>query len=282
VLVHVYQRLEVPCLLWTAFYWVTWDAAGPILAGRRPPWPPATLWLSGFVHLWFLQFLVVGAVVTYPFIRLIVRHQWLRWWIFSACLATAFAYGTWTRPSLQAWAASGWVGDADLSLRVAIEKTIAYATYIPVGVAIALSADAIGGLYRRRWFGILTVAVLAAAMTVHLTSAAPRISRLLYSSAVFVVLLRPWKPGALAWLGPAARYSYPIYILHSVVALGVGALVQRTNLAPSLAGLVVLSVAVFAVAGVVAASLRALLPEDWFLPLIPVRMSRRRGAAPPS
>ncbi len=272
--------LEVPCLLWTTIYWFLWDVVPPLLTGRRLLWPPATLWLSGFEHLWFLQFLMLGAVVTYPLIRLAVRYRGSRWVPVVACPSAAFAYGMWMRPHLQLHAASGWIEHTDLSLRVGIRQSIAFGTYIPVGVALALSADAIGGLYRRRAFRILTLAGLAAALVGHLWMVAPAVSRLLYSAAVFVVLLRPWRPGSLAWLEPMARYPYLIYILHPLVMQIAGVLLGWARPAPSGAALVAGSLGVFAASGLVAVSLRTIMPRDWILPLIPVRMSRSRGVAP--
>ena len=275
-----FWRLEVPCLLWTAIYWILRDDVPQLLAGRFPPPPPATLWLSGFDHLWFLQFLMLGAVLAYPFIRLVVRCQKLRWVMVAACVSTALAYGTWIRPYLQLQTATGWVLRADTSLQIAIRQSLSFATYIPVGVAFALSADAIRGLYQRWMFHALTIAALAAALTLQLSMALPAVSRLLYSTAVFVVLLRPWRPGLLAWLEPMARYSYLIYILHPLVTRGAAMLVTRAQLRPSGAALAAASLAVFAASGLIAASLRAIMPRDGVLPVVPVRMSGGRGAVP--
>ena len=268
-------RLAVPCLIWTGVYWVLWEVAGPLWRGSSASWPPPTIWLSGYLHLWFLQFLFVGALAAYPAVRFIVRHPRLTPLYVGAFMAAAVAYGLWGRQYLSERALSVWMNQTDESLRVAAIKTGAWMRYIPVGVMIAFCADSIGTLYKSAAFRAATLAVAAAALLLHVSSAAPAVSRSMYSVAVFLVLLRPWPPGACRWLLPAARYSYPIYILHPAVAqVFAGALALGLGQVPSsLLGLIAGSVVVFSLSGITAALLRRLLPADWFLPLVPVGRS---------
>jgi hypothetical protein len=159
---------------------------------------------------------------------------------------------------------------ADDSLRVAATKSVAWGKYIPVGIAMAFLADAIDALYRRPVFRTATLVAAAAAMLLHVTSAAPEVSRSLYSLTVFVALMRPWPPRALDWLRPAARYSYPIFIIHPAVAQALLFAFTLGLVPASLPMLLPGSVAVFALSGVAAAILRRAVPADWFLPLVPV------------
>ena len=114
----------------------------------------------------------------------------------------------------------------------------------------------------------------AAATLLHVSAAAPGVSRSLYSLAIFVVLLRPWSPGSLDWLRPAARYSYPVYIIHPAVAQAVLAALALGHVPSSLPVLLTGSVAVFGLSGVAAVLLRRAVPADWFLPLVPVGKAR--------
>ena len=269
-----FTRLAVPCLVWTALYWVMWEVAGPLGRGGSPSWPPLTIWLTGFVHLWFLQFLFLGTVAAYPVIRFIVRRPGLNWAFAAGFAAAVAAYGLWGRQHLTEHALSVWMSMADDSLRVAATKAIAWGRYIPVGIAMAFLADSIDALYRRPVFRAATLVAAAAAMLLHVGSAAPEVSRSLYSLAVFVVLLRPWAPGSLDWLRPAARYSYPVYIIHPAVAQAVLVAFALGQVPSSLPMLLPGSVAVFALSGVAAALLRRAVPADWFLPLVPVGKAR--------
>ena len=204
-----FTRLAVPCLVWTALYWVMWEVVGPLRLGASPSWPPLTIWLTGFIHLWFLQFLFLGSVAAFPVIRFIVGRPRLNWAFAAAFAAAVAAYGLWGRQHLTEHALSVWINLADDSLRVAATKVIAWGKYIPVGIVMAFVADSIDAFYRRPVFRAATLVAAAAAMILHVSSAAPEVSRSLYSLAVFVVLLRPWPQGFLDWLRPAARYRIP-------------------------------------------------------------------------
>ena len=265
-----FTRLAVPCIVWTALYWAMWEVAGPLLHGASPSWPPLTIWLTGFIHLWFLQFLFFGAIAAFPVIRFIVGRPRLNWVFAAGFAAAAAAYGLWGRQHLTEHALSVWINLADDSLRVAVTKSVAWGKYIPVGIAMAFLADSIDALYRRPVFRAATLGAAAAAMLLHVSTAVPEVSRSLYSLAVFVVLLRPWPPGSLDWLRPAARYSYPIYIIHPAVAQVVLVAFALGQVPSSLPMLLPGSVAVFALSGVAAAVLRRAVPADWFLPLVPV------------
>lgn len=269
-----FWRLGVPCLLWTAIYWLTWHVAGRAIRHEAPLWPPVTIWLSGYEHLRFLQFLLVGALVVFPLARFVARHPRARWVSAAACVAVAAAYASWGRPSVYVYLTNSWVEQADTSLRVALRQGSAHAHFVPLGVAAALAADAIAAWYTRVSFRALTAAALAATLLIHVTGALPGVSRVLYSTSLFVVLLRPWRPGSLAWIRPAVRYSYPIYIIHFALARGASSWLASGGLTATLPGLLAASVAVFVGSGLLAAALRRAAPADWFLPLIAV------GSAP--
>jgi hypothetical protein len=266
-----FWRLEMPCVVWSSLYWLMWGVLGPLAAGGRASWPPASLWLSGFAHLWFLQFLFVGSVVAYPLIRAIARQPGHRWLIAASCLAATFAYGMWGRPYLQVHIMGGWLDQADQSLRGGIRQTIAYTQYIPAALAVALAADTITGLYERFRFRALSLGAVATTLAVHVSSAGPGFSRILYSLAVFIALVQPWPRSAVGWLLPVSRYAYPIYILHPAVAQVVLVpFLVWPHLTVSLASVVAGSVLVFAASGLLGAVLRIVCPWDWFLPLVPV------------
>jgi len=272
-----FRRLVVPCLIWSGLYWLMWEVVGPLWSVGHASWPPPTLVLSGFSHLWFLQFLFAGSVIAYPAIRAVARRPRLTWGAAAACVAAAVAYWAWGRPLLSAHVRCDWVDQANPSLRVALIQSVTYAQYTVLGVAVGLVADVINTAYRRRAFRAATLVLAAAAFVVHVSSAAPVVSRAVYTVAVFVVLLRPWPPGILDWLRPAARCSYPVYIIHPAMAQVVLLAFACWQVGPSLPGLLAGSIGVFALSGAAAALLRMLVPADWFLPLVAVG-KRRPGA----
>ncbi len=272
-----FTRLAVPCLIWTALYWVMCEVAEPLWSGASPSWPPLTVWLTGFVHLWFLQFLFLGCgggVSRHPLHRpasaaeLGVRGR-LR--------GGGRGLRTLGAPAPHRARAGGVVQPTPTtSLRLAAAKGVVWAKFIPVGVAMAFLADSIDALYRRPVFRAATLVAAAAAMFLHVSSAAPEVSRSLYSLAVFVVLLRPWPPGALDWLRPAAKYSYPVYIIHPAVAQAVLARLRAGT------GALVAADAAAGQRGRLRAERRRgrgpakAVPADWFLPLVPVGKVRAR------
>jgi hypothetical protein len=184
----------------------------------------------------------------------------------------------WGRPFFTRAAALVWSDDADLSLRVGVGQTIRYAKYTVMGIGLGLASESVAAGYRRPAFRVATLVAAAAASAVHVAGIAPTVSRAAYSLAVFLVLLRPSFRGKGEWLRPVARYSYPIYILHPAVAQAALALPVWFASGSTLASLLAGSVAVFAASGAAARLLRAVVPADWFLPLVPVG-TRRAGTA---
>jgi len=276
-----FMRLAVPCVVWSALYWLAWEVVGPLRHGQPASWPPPSRVLSGYAHLWFLQFLFLGSIITYPAVRIVVRQmratRGAAWIWPAACLAAAAGYWMWGRPFLAAHVAAAWDDQDDPSLRVAIRQCIAYAKYPVLGIAAALMAGTIDAWYRRPAFKAATLVVAASACALHVMAVAPVVSRAFYSMAVFIALLRPWPPGVLDWLRPMARYSYPIYILHPAVAKVVASVLPWWSVRPSIAGLLAGGVAVFTLSGAAAVLLRSVVRVEWFLPLVPVRERRARA-----
>jgi peptidoglycan/LPS O-acetylase OafA/YrhL len=268
-----FWRLAVPCLVWSSLYWVLWDAGGAWRTGAPVPWPPATLWLSGWIHLWFLPFLFACSLLAFPLVRRLPKRPEQHWITVGCLAAAAVAYGIWSRPDRCDQLVSVWFDGADSSLRIAAGQSLRYAKYIPLGIAAALAADAISRLYASRAVAVIALAGGAAAFTLHVSAAAPALSRMLYSLAIFVVLLGPWTGRALRWLKAPAKYSYAIYILHYAVAQAVLAALGRSHVAPSVAMLLAGSAATFLLSWAAAALVRRSASADWFLPLVPVESS---------
>jgi peptidoglycan/LPS O-acetylase OafA/YrhL len=276
-----FMRLSVPCAVWSVAYWFSWEIAEPLWRGRSASWPPPSIILSGYRHLWFLQFLFLGSVVAYPIVRTIGRR--VRVWRgaagawAAACAAAAFTYWAWGRSFLTACAATALGEQTDVNLRVAIGQAIAYAKYPLLGVAAALVAPTIDGLYRHPTFRIVSTIVAAAACVVHVAALAPTVTRVFYSVTVFVALLRPWPTGLMDWMRPLARLSYPIYVLHPFLAMVVVALSGPWLATPSIAGLAAGSLATFGLSAAAASLLRMLPAAEWLLPVVAVKHGRTRA-----
>ncbi len=212
-----FKRLEIPLLLWTVVYWGIWNVAHPLVYGYPIPRPPATL-ISGYAHLWFLQFIFLGSLILYPFVSLrglFKRHHWL---MALCCLAIVIAHVLLLKPLVFQLQNTAWMSRADFSFSIFIANLNLYLPYVPIAIVIAMWADKITALYKHRKARILSLLSVAVTLLIHFAFGGAELTRFFYSVAVFLAVLQPWPASVVNLLRPLAIYSYPVYILHYLVS----------------------------------------------------------------
>lgn len=271
-----FKRIEAPFLIWTVIYWGLFGVIYPLRLGEAITWPAKTLLLSGFIHLWFLQFIFLGSIILYPLLLFFAGRERLRWQVALSCLMASLSYAVWVEPFIKHLMKVR-MAHTDPSLWVFVGSVNNYSAYVPVALGIALYAEQICTLYRRRTYRILSLLVVAITMWIHLVNDSLPFTKGLYSLAVFVALLRPLPAVAINALRPIAMYSYPIYILHYLVSRVVAyEIFQRARVEATPGNILLGSIVVFGLSLLASVLMRKFFPRDWFLPLIPISR-RRRG-----
>lgn len=274
-----FKRVGLPFLIWTAFYWGIFGAAYPLRHGGAVDWPGPSLLLSGYIHLWFLQFIFLGSIVLYPLLLFMAGRERLRWQFALFCFVASLSYAVWVRPSAAGLIEAG-MAHSDRSLQIFFRQVNNYMVYVPAAVGIALCAERVSALYERRAYRVLSLAVVAAAVWVHLANESLPFTKGFYSLAVFLAILQTPPAALVNALRPVAMYSYPIYILHFLVShVFTYKVLNRAQAEATPVNVLLGSLVVFGVSLLASVLLRRLFPRDWFLPLIPIRRRQTVAAA---
>ena len=276
-----FKRLEIPLLIWTVIYWGIWNVGHPLVYGYAIPRPPATL-ISGYAHLWFLQFIFLGSIVLYPFVGLRALFKRHRWQMALCCLAIVIAHVLLLRPLVVQLQSTAWMSRADFSFTIFVANINLYLPYVPTAIVIAMWADKITALYKHRTIRLLSLLSVAVTLLIHFAFGGTELTRFFYSLAVFLAVLQPWPASVVNLLRPLAIYSYPVYILHYLVSRMLVAGFHRTQVEFTPGTLLAGSVIVFGLSLLCAVAIRRVFPFDWLLPLtpIPYRPGSRIGVTP--
>jgi peptidoglycan/LPS O-acetylase OafA/YrhL len=273
-----FLRIWIPFIIWTVLYLGFWNVFAPLI--RREPinWHSSlAMLLSGYSHLWFLQFIFIGSLLLFPLLRFFTRNKQFYWQFSLLCFTTGLLLMFFLRPLLIDHINCGWLPQLDGNLRGFIERTINYLPYIPLAIGIGLLADEIVALYRRRLFRTLTLLAVAVWMCIYLGIPAIPFNREVYSLVVFVALLRPLAKFSFRSLCTIAEYSYAIYILHMWILLITVSVLYRAGIGKT-AGIVITgSIIIFGLSLLISALLRKLFPWDWFLPSIPINCGNQHS-----
>ena len=206
------KRLWLPMLAWTLLYALALSfLLPPMFDIAAPAMPPLAVYLTGYRHLWYLQFLFLGSLLIYPLLKRIARSD--SWRPTSSILLLALAAllfaATRTTPVRDMLPE-----ELDISIRIFVQQVMYCAPLVPLAVAVGLARGTIDRAFRSkriRAFSLISVAVTAAA---HLAFENLPFSREAFSVAVFLAALQPFRLAAAWRLEPFASASYGIYILH--------------------------------------------------------------------
>ena len=259
------QRLGVPFVAWTLIYCAVHALLAPWLHSDR--WFSPAVLVTGYVHLWFLSFLLMGTVVAVPFVRLALARDAL---VSSGVVACAVGvwYLAFVGPSLNqlVWTTYGDAFGPDM--RIFLTQSTANFGYVPLGCGVGLlllSAER-PGAWRPHIPTWLPWLLFVAAFAIHM-HAGTFISRLGFSLTLFLALLRaPEVFITHPWTQAIAGESYAIYLLHFGGARLMPRLLTKLGLPVDGATVVASAVVIFLGALALARALRRWGRVDWLLP----------------
>lgn len=271
-----FVRIGAPFIIWTILYWCFWEVFCRLIKGEVIHWPPTTLILSGYMHLWYLQSIFIGSLLLAPLLSTISYHKHIRLPFSALCFMATIVYALWIRPLLQSHIITAWTPQCDQSLYILITNTVSFFIYVPPALFLAMLADEIDALFRRNTFRLFMLLIVLIAMVVHLLTSKVPFTREVYGLAVFVALLIPLRGVLTKSVQQIAKYSYAIYILHFGINRIIVSALFRAQIEFTPVVIFVISVIVFGISFLVSILLRSLFPWDWFLPLIKVEGGKQQ------
>ena len=272
------KRLWIPFIVWTIIYCMIWAFFVPAILGNEGfgSFPSLSVFLTGYMHLWFLQFIFAGSLLVYPLLCYGAENKHLsRLKISVFCFLSTLIYAVLFHSLLKNytdWEYSN--PDLDANLRLFISQVSAYILYVPIGIGIGLAADKINKIFSFPFYRILSAAIVILTAFAHTTAYEIQFSRELYGISVFLFAIQPWKKLPLNFVYTLAAYSYGIYILHFGMAQGLSLLAHYQVVELSEIGIIAASVIIYAFSFAAAFILRKLTPWNYFLPLVPVNSAK--------
>ena len=269
-LVKRFQRIWIPCIIWTVLYLCFWNVFAKLIKGEPINWYSSlAMLLCGYSHLWFLQFIFIASLPLAPLLRFFTRNKQFHWQFSLLCFTTGLLL-FFLRPFLVDHINYAWLPQVVGNLRGFIGATINYLPYIPLAISIGLLADEIVALYKRRLFRIITLLAVAVWLCIYLGIPTMKFGKEVYSFGVFVALLRPSSEFRFRSLYVIVEYSYAVYILHMWILMIAWSVLYRAGIDKTAGIILAGSVVVFGLSLLSSVLLRKLLPYDWLLPLIPI------------
>lgn len=278
------KRLWLPLIIWTTIYSLMAAFVVPVLFGLESfgklPFP--VVFLTGYQHLWYLQFLFVGSLVCYPLIyRLVGERKPSPVKSFCFCGAAAILYGFLFWSFLRNYTDwNSFSAETDVSLKIFVSQAGNYILYIPVAVGIGLMSDQINALFARTAFRLASLVAVLITMIIYLGTSGIPFTREAYGVAVFLAALQPWKKIPFNAWQALASYSYGIYILHFLPAQMLWLFIARNNLELGGAAVFGIAIIIYFASFASAVVIRKLIPADWFLPLVRMSGEKRQRRAP--
>jgi len=266
-----FTRIFLPLFIWTFFYLVFSIFLIPLAMGGKPlieNFSPV-VFLTGYRHLWYLQFVFLGSLLVYPLVlRLLKKRPLSRSKIFIPFAVGAVFYVFYDRFDIpnQVWLALG--AEADFNLQIFAEQVSRYFIFIPLGIGLGLASRSLNEWFSKPLFRKLVLCLAVVAMLAHVRASTIPATQLFYGLAVFLAALLPWKRVPYGFWKKLVDYSYGIYILHFFWAQLVWHYVVNFN--PEIRPTTVLAAAllVYALSFGTAVVIRKMMPADWLLPLV--------------
>lgn len=263
------KRLWLPLMIWSAIYSLIIGFILPVIFGIElfGEFISPTTIVSGYRHLWYLQFLFISSIVIYPFIHYFFdtnKITPLKMSIFS--FALTFIYGYFYYFSLK----EKLVSETNINLDIFLSQTGNYLLYIPVAVGFGLLNDKIKYLFNTQFFRLVSLVIVLATMLIHLKTSVVPLTKELYGTAVFLAALYPWRKNPSQFWRILAAYSYGIYILHFFLVQMLWLFLTYQDININEAFVLILTVIIYFISFSLAYLIRKLLPFDFLLPLISI------------
>lgn len=266
-------RLWVPFFIWTIIYTLTMGFVVPVIFGwNRFDFPPPngflTRLLSGYLHLWFLQFLFLASLLVYPAVKFFSQKKTPRRKIVVSCILAAIffllAFNLIHSHKILLLPES-----ADNSLVIFIDETAANGFLVPLAIVLSLYKEEIDQLNKRLVFRGAGLFALFITMYFYLENEFNQYLRWAYSLMVFGAALQPWNPLPKI-ISRFASYSYAIYIIHVLPVYLLVILLRYYKIKPDIGLLLASCIIIYLGSFILAFLLRHFFPYDWFLPLVAV------------
>lgn len=270
------KRLWLPMVIWTAIYSLAIAFVLPgVFAVESMGLPPLAVFMTGYRHLWYLQFVFLGSLLIYPLIIFLVRKvkdsAWSSYKSYGALGSCAIflmffrLYADWDAIA----------PEADISVQMFVSQSASYFPLIPWAAAVGLARHRIVSLFTRKTFRILSLAAVLAAAGVHLAMDNVPFTREAFAFAVFFAALQPIRRVQLKRLAPLAGNSYGIYILHFLPVQIVWILVAVKGYGFGGASVLVLTAGIYVGCFALTSALGRLPFAEWFLPTVFTALRRK-------
>jgi peptidoglycan/LPS O-acetylase OafA/YrhL len=277
-----FKRLWIPLFIWTSIYCLVDIFVLPQVLGSKSviETPAIDVFIGGYIHLWFLQFIFLGSLGVYPVLYLLrSKSETKRTKIAFLFFLSAIIYAIVLKLFIQ-----NIINQHNLlpfkpsqSLITFITQSTKYVFFIPIAVGLGLLNGKINNLYNHGVFRVVSLVAVLFSLILHLTLDLITLTAPLYGIAVFLAALQPWKriPFRLVYI--SAAYSYGIYILHFFLCEALQVLIVRGKYELDSKALFSISILFYVMSFGAAFLLKKMIPVDWLIPLVPVglKISKR-------
>lgn len=272
-----FKRLWIPLFIWTTIYCFIWAFIVPkFLEGDRfGRLPSIDIFISGYMHLWFLQFIFLGSLIVYPVLRLLrTKSESEKIRISILCFLAAVIYAIVFKFSVQSIQQTVLQLELNHSFLIFTVQSIKYVFFIPVAIGLGLLSNKINNLFKSNLFRICSSMAVLFSLITHLLLEYNSITAPAYGITVFLFALQPWKRVEFRLIYIAAAYSYGTYILHFFLCEALGLFIEGGNYSFNSFSLFSISLLFYVMSLGAALILRKLMPVDWFIPLVPIEIKR--------
>jgi peptidoglycan/LPS O-acetylase OafA/YrhL len=264
------ERLWLPLMVWTFLYCSAMTFVLPVIFGAetRSEFPSPAVFLTGYRHLWYLQFAFIASAVVYLLFTAVAKLRISPTKLAAGCFVASVIYGVLYYSLIKDYAVwNEFASEFDVSFGIFISAASYYAMYIPAAVGLALISDKIeewsaGPAAPRLLFGIALTAGAAHVGTNEFIR-----TREIYTLAVFLLAIQPCGKIRFGLVRTLAKYSYGIYILHFLPAQVLEIFVGWGYFEPNAAMVLGWTIVVYLVSFATAFLIRKIFNAQWLLPL---------------
>lgn len=269
-----FKRLWLPLFIWTSVYLLLWTFVMPRVFEQRSfeQVHSIDVYISGYMHLWFLQFIFLGSLIVYPALcRLRSKSESEKIKIsivlFLAAIIYAILLKLFIHNAIQHVLL---LSNPSPSVLLFAAQASKYAFFVPVAIGVGLLGAKLNNLYKQNVFRVYSLAAVLLSLIFHLTLKQNALTAPLFGIAVFVAALQPWKriPFRLVYI--SAAYSYGIYIFHFLLCELLQILILQGQFKFNNAAIFSISILFYVMSFGLAVLVRKIIPVDWLVPLIPV------------
>lgn len=264
-------RLWLPLMVWTFVYCSATAFVFPLFSGSemKPEFPSSMVFLTGFRHLWYLQFAFITSAIVYLLFASFANVRISPAKLAAGYFAASVIYGILYYSLIKNYAVwDGFGSEFDISFKIFISQASYYVMYVPAAVGLALIGDKIKEWSARPAFRRLSLSIALIVAAAHVGTNEFIRTREIYSLAVFLFALQPWGKIRLGFVRTLAKYSYGIYILHFLPTQILEIFVGWSYFEPNAANVLGSTIIIYLVSFAAAFLLSNFLNAGWLLPLV--------------